>query len=107
MEIDRNSVLLDDNTEKQVASHSETAPSPTPTQASSTSSYYLDAMDETEVNRLVRSSRPELIVLLGLNDLEKVLLLVHFISFCVLEGALVTISLLILRLLSDGNEGFF
>lgn len=71
MEIDRNSVLLDDNTEKQVASHSETAPSSTPTQASSTSSYYLDAMDETEVNRLVRSLRPELIVLLGLNDFGK------------------------------------
>lgn len=71
MEIDRNSVLLDDNTAIQVASHSETAPSPTPTQPSSTSSYYLDAMGETEVNKLVRSSRPELIVLLGLNNFGK------------------------------------
>lgn len=73
MEIDRNSVLLDDNTAKQVASHSETTPSPTPTptQPSSISSYYLDAMGETEVNRLVKCSRPELIVLLGLNDFGK------------------------------------
>lgn len=71
MEIDRNSVLLDDNTAKQVTSHSETTPSPTPTQTSSISSYYLDAMDETKVNRLVKSSRPELIVLLGLNDFGK------------------------------------
>lgn len=106
MEIDRNSVLLDDNTAIQVASHSETAPSPTPTQPSSTSSYYLDAMGETEVNKLVRSSRPELIVLLGLNNFGKVLLPVRFISFCVQEGALVIISLLILRLSLDGNEGF-
>ena len=72
MENDRNSVLLDEDTTKQVVPKLEaTAPSSTTTSSSSTSSYYLDAMDETEVNTLVKNSRPELIVLLGLNNFGK------------------------------------
>lgn len=72
MENDRNSVLLDEDTTKQVVPQLEAkAPSSTTTSSSSTSSYYLDAMGETEVNKLVRSSRPELIVLLGLNNFGK------------------------------------
>lgn len=73
MENDRNSVLLgEDEVKKPLtkAENTEKATSST-TSSLSKSSYYLDALNETEVNKLVKSTRPELIVLLGLNDFGK------------------------------------
>ena len=67
MENDRNSVLLN---EEEIKKTETIAAETSPVVSSSLSkrSYYLDALNETEVNKLVKDTRPELIVLLGLND---------------------------------------
>lgn len=73
MENNRNSVLLgEDDVKKPLAKAEETEKSTTSAPSSlSNSSYYLDALNETEVNKLVKNIRPELIVLVGLNDFGK------------------------------------
>ena len=73
MENDRNSVLLGEDEVKKPLTKVENKEKETSSTSSSLSksSYYLDALNETEVNKLVKSTRPELIVLLGLNDFGK------------------------------------
>lgn len=70
MENDRNSVLLNEEEIKKTETITAET-SPVVSSSLSKRSYYLDALNETEVNKLVKDTRPELIVLLGLNDFGK------------------------------------
>lgn len=70
MENNRNAVLLD-NVENVLAASESQEHLKKAEAKNITSSFYSDALDEADVNKLVKNSRPELIVLLGLNDFGK------------------------------------
>lgn len=68
MENNRNAALLDSGASADIESQEQQK---TPEVKNITSTFFSDALDEAEVNKLVKKSRPELIVLLGLNDFGK------------------------------------
>lgn len=70
MENNRNAALLDNGENVLAVSESQEQQKKEEVK-NITSSFYSDALDEADVNKLVKNSRPELIVLLGLNDFGK------------------------------------
>lgn len=70
MEINRNAALLEGDEEAKTASAKQVSETQNVEQ-NVQNTFFSDALGELEVNKLVKDSRPELIVLLGLNDFGK------------------------------------
>lgn len=70
MENNRNAALLESDDDIKPISEEQNR-KVQPVEQNVKSSFYSDALDEMDVNKLVKDARPELIVLLGLNDFGK------------------------------------